>query len=218
MHYTKHTKLEYLYKLRDITSMSIDIDDVREVVGSYGYDRDKLIEGKRMVEGLERLSNEVGAKSILKKKMFADKKRKQDQIHKKYMKFIKLARIAFADDIEANEALVLSGSRARTYEKWYTQVSVFINNMLENAEYIDALKVFGVRKEEIEELKLKLDELNKLSSECVKITGVVRMLNHKIKKEVIVIQNWVSSYIKVARIAMDENPQVGKLIKKAIGA
>ncbi|TLX78281.1 hypothetical protein E9993_00975 [Labilibacter sediminis] len=218
MHYTKHTKLEYLYKLRDITTMSIDDESVRNVVSGYGYDNIKLLEGKSMVEGLERLSNEVSRNNITKKNMFAKKKRFQAQIHKKYMKFLKLARIAFVNDIEVQEALMLTGARARTYDKWLVQVAVFIDNLLGNDSCLKRMSVYGVVKDDVQALRSELNDLMALSSECLKITGVVRMLNHKIKKETIVIQNWISSYIKVARIAMDENPQVKKLIKQAIGS
>ena len=218
MHYTKHTKHEYLYKLKDITSMSIDVEDIRNVVSGYGYDSIKLAEGKRMAEELERLNNEVARKNISKKKKFAEKKKKQGEVHKKYMKFLKLSRIAFVDDVEAQESLLLTGARARTYEKWLGQVTVFVNNILSNAVYMKALEKYGVLRVEVEVVKAKLVELEMLSSECVKITGVVRMLNHKIKKETIVMQHWLSSYIKVARIAMDENPKMGKLIRQAIGS
>lgn len=217
MHYTKYTKIEYLYKLKDITSMSIDVEDIRNVVSGYGYDSIKLTEGKHMAENLERLNEEVARKSILKKRMFAKKKKEQTEVHKKYMKFLKLSRIAFMDDVEAQEALLLSGARARTYEKWLSQVVVFIDNVLVNTTYTKSLENYGVSVNEIQDVKIRLKELSTLSSECVKITGVVRMLNHKIKKEIVVMQHWLSSYIKVARIAMDENPKFGKLIKQAIG-
>ena len=121
------------------------------------------------------------------------------------------------DDVEAQEALLLNGARARTYEKWLSQVVVFIDNVLVNNIYTKSLENYGVSVKEIEDVRIRLKELSTLSSECVKITGVVRMLNHKIKKEIVVMQHWLSSYIKVARIAMDENPKFGKLIKQAIG-
>ncbi len=197
--------------------MSIDVEDIRNVVSGYGYDSIKLTEGKHMAENLERLNEEVARKSILKKRMFAKKKKEQTEVHKKYMKFLKLSRIAFMDDVEAQEALLLSGARARTYEKWLSQVVVFIDNVLVNTTYTKSLENYGVSVNEIQDVKIRLKELSTLSSECVKITGVVRMLNHKIKKEIVVMQHWLSSYIKVARIAMDENPKFGKLIKQAIG-
>jgi len=197
--------------------MSVNVDDVRKVVGGYGYDSRKLAEGKRLADGLERLNSEVAKQSLVKKRMFAEKKRVQNEVHKKYMKFLKLSRIAFSDDVEAQGALLLAGARARTYEKWMTQVCVFVDNVLENQEYIKKLEGFGVSYKEIQDVKTRLKQLNALSSECVKITGVVRMLNHKVKKETVVMQHWISSYIKVARIAMEENPQVRKLIKQVIG-
>jgi len=206
-----------LYRLRDLTSISINEDEIRKVVGGYGYDSIKLAEGKRMVDELDRLNNEVTRRSIEKKKLFAKKKKMQTEIHKKYMKYIKLARIAFSNDVEAQEYLLLNGARARTYEKWHAQVVLFLKNLLSSNDYIKELNQFGVSLSDLEAVQKLLIDLDDVSSECMKITGVVRMLNHKIKKETVVIQRWISNYIKVARIAMEDNPKVKKLIKQAIG-
>ncbi len=140
----------------------------------------------------------------------------QADIHKKYMKIVKLSRIAFVNDMEAQEVLGLNGARERTYERWYYQVHNMVNRLLDSEAYMKELGQFGVVIKEVEGLQQGLRVLDKHNNECVRITAVVRLLNSRIKKETVVVQQWISQYIKVARIAMDEHPQLGKVLKKAI--
>jgi hypothetical protein len=208
MHYTQFTKREFLYKIDEITDCSISREEIRDAVSGYGYDKSRLKEGRDLWENLKVLHVDVQDKSSIKKKCFATKRQLQDDIHKEYMRYLKLARIAFVDNIEAQEALLLIGARGRKYESWHTQVSLFINNLLASSEYVGAIGVYGVGVKEIEVLLEKVTRLNKIYDECVRIRASVRMLNDKIKQKTLEVQKWVSSYLKVARIALEENPEV----------
>ncbi len=212
MHYTKFTKQDYLYRLDEITSYSIRESEIRNAVSGFGYGQSKLNEGRRLWENLKVLYIEAQEKSSLKRSCHAEKKRKQKEVHKIYMRYLKLARIAFVDDIEAQEALFLTGARARTYDKWFMQVSVFVNNLKSSTSYINEMLKYGITQKHVDDLKIQLNELSELSDKCVRITAVVRMLNHKVKKETIQVQHWVSSYLKVARIALEDNPEVMALL------
>ncbi|MCW3804873.1 hypothetical protein [Plebeiibacterium marinum] len=212
MHYTKFTKSDFLLKLDSITSYSMKVEEVKDAVSGYGYDQARLKEGREMWERLRVLYYEARDKSVQKSKCHAEKKRMQNDIHKKYMKYLKLARVAFVNDIEAQEALVLTGVRARTYDKWFTQVSVFVNNLKSNEQYLRSIGEYGVKISDLDELKKGLLDITELSDKCVRITAVVRMLNDKVRKETIEVQHWVSSYLKVARIALEGSPEMMNLL------
>ncbi len=212
MHYTKFTKRDFLYKLDEITAFSIRRNEIRDAVSGYGYDQARLKEGRDLWEKLKMLHVEAYEKSALKRDLFAKKKRFQNKIHKIYMKFLKLARIAFSNDIEAQEALMLTGARSRTYDKWIEQVSVFVNNILSSEGYIEVMAGYGIEKKDFVSLKSEVTEMRNLSDRCIKVTATVRMINDRVKRETIVVQRWVSSYLKVARIALEENPEVLALL------
>ncbi|MCW3787038.1 hypothetical protein [Plebeiibacterium sediminum] len=212
MHYTKFTRKDFLYKLDEITAYSIREAEIRNAVSSYGYNQSRLNEGRRLWENLRLLYIEAQDKAKLKRSCHAEKKSMQKEIHKNYMKYLKLARIAFVDNIEAQESLMLLGVRARTYDKWFVQVSVFVNNLKSNSLYLKSMAEFGIKEKDLNGLKKQLVELNELSDKCVRVTAVVRMLNDKVKKETIEVQQWVSSYLKVARIALEDNPEVLSLL------
>jgi hypothetical protein len=208
MHYTQCTRQEFLYKIGEITDCSISSDEIRNAVSGYGYDKSRLKEGRELWEGLKLLHVDAQDKIALKRKCYAVKRQLQGDIHKVYMKYLKLARIAFVNNLEAQEALMLNGARGRKYEKWHTQVLLFVNNMLSNQQYIKSMAIYGVKENDIEGLHEKMLRLNKMYEECVRIRASVRMLNEKIKYKTLDVQRWVSSYLKVAKIALEENPEV----------
>ncbi len=203
MHYTKSNKEEFVYRSKEILELSISEGAIRDVVLNYGYDNVKLNEGGLLSSAL--LEAYVEAENVAgkKKRLFAQKKKKQEEVHRLYMKYLKLARIAFVDDVEAQEALILIGARARVYDKWIHQVSVFVSMMLDDSSrYIDQISVFGVVKNDIIELRNELMRLEDLSKECHKITALLRKLNHEVKTKTLMVQDWLSRYLKVVRIAM----------------
>jgi hypothetical protein len=207
MHYTKLSKSKYLSKVGVLFSNSLSDEAIRKALFSFGYNDHRLSEGKKLFDELSSCDAEHVLRNAEKIDLFYRKKNAQEVIHHAYMKFLKIARIAFDEDMNAAEALLLDGPRERTYKKWYFQVSVFCNNLLNTPDFLASMETFGVKKTQIEQLRMDLDNLSSLSDKCVKITGVVRMLVQKKKKQTIRLQDWVSDYIKIARIALEDSPQ-----------
>ncbi len=202
MHYTKSNKEDFIFRSKEILKTSVSFDVIRDAVRNYGYDAVRLAEGEGLSNSLMSSYKEAEKVSVKKKRLFSEKKRKQDEIHKVYMKYLKLARIAFVNDVEAQEVLVLNGVRSRVYEKWVQQVSVFVVIMLDSPRYIDQMSVFGIVKNDIVELRNELKRLEDLNRECHKVTALLKKLNKEVKDKILQVQGWLSRYLKVARIAM----------------
>jgi hypothetical protein len=207
MHFSKLSKSQYLYQVNMLFTNSITDDVIKGAVCNFGYTESRLAEGKRMYEDLDAIEAEHGNKSVEKVTLYGRKKEKQKGLMRSYMKYLKIARIAFVSNIEAREALMIDGPRERTYKKWVFQISVFCNNLLDSSEYWPELEKYGVTKKHIQELKSELIEMNELSDKGAKVTGLVKMLTQKKQKQTMKVQSWVSDYIKIARIALEDAPQ-----------
>ena len=206
MHFTKLSKSQYLHQVNMLFVNSVSDETIKNAVCNFGYTEKRMAEGKRMFEDLDAIENEHTLKNDEKTSLYRKKKLKQNEVNRSYMKYLKIARIAFGDNIEAREALMLDGSRERTYKKWVFQVSVFCNNLLDNAEYWPELERYGVNKDHIKKLKSELLDLMELSDKGAKVTGLVKMLTQKKKKQTLKVQSWISDYIKIARIALEDAP------------
>lgn len=207
MHFTKLSKSQYLFQVKALFVNSISDKQIRDAVCDFGYTESRLAEGKRLYDELGSIESEHLIKMGEKVALYSKKNERLKEVGKLYMKYLKIARIAFSTNIEAREALLLDGVRERTYKKWVFQVSVFCNNLLDNAEYWPNLEQYGVTKGHVQHLKTDLLELMDLADKGAKVTGLVKMLTQKKKKQTQKVQNWVSDYIKIARIALEDAPQ-----------
>lgn len=207
MHFSKLSKGQYLFMVNQLFTNSISDDEIRNAVGEFGYSEKKLAEGKRLYEDLDAIASEHNRKIGEKSTLHIAKQNKQKAVNRLYMKYLKIARIAFVDNVEAKNALLLDGVRERTYKKWYFQVHVFCSNLLENKEFLPFMESYGVSVTHIQDLKKQLNELSELTDKSMKLTGMVRMLTQKKQKQTLEVQNWVSDYIKIARIALEDAPQ-----------
>lgn len=67
-----------------------------------------------------------------------------------YRRHLGLARVAFRDDRDAQEALDLNGRRHKALVPWLGQVFDFYDNLLQNEEMMAAMIVFGIERADLE--------------------------------------------------------------------
>lgn len=206
MHFTKLTKYDYLERVDSLFKNSIQDDKIRGAVFKFGYTDQRIEEGRGLFKVLNDLEDEHAAASSVKADLNHQKQQLQRYINKQYMKYLKIARIAFDGHIEAQESLLLEGVRDKVFNKWFSQVSVFCNNLIVNQSFWPFLESYGVKIASIEELKKQMNQLGLLSDRALQVSGNVKMLTRKKKEQTILVQQWVSDYIKIARIALEDAP------------
>lgn len=207
IHFTKQTKNDYLLSLASLFGVSSSDEAIRNAVSVYGYDARRLTQGNDLYRDLNALENEhiqVGGEKTL---LVSRKQLMQKAVSKEYMKFLKIARIAFAENEYATDLLMLEGIRERIFNKWFSQVMVFVNNLLNHPELMSAMGEYGVKNIHIEKLKAEVENLSDLIQQCNKIANKHKQLTQKKQKQTIKVQAWVSDYIKIARIALEDQPQ-----------
>ena len=207
IHFTKLSRTDYMSSVGVLFQTSTNDEAIRSAVVDFGYNDERLDEGKTLynqLDALEREHDRVGGEKM---KLVERKQLLQKSVAKAYMKYLKIARIAFAGHSQAMDVLLLEGTRERTYNKWFGQVMVFCNNLLEHKEYWPMMESYGVKALHVEKLKNDLNILSDLADQCNKATAAIKQLTQKKLKQTLKVQNWVSDYIKIARIALEDQPQ-----------
>ncbi len=210
MHYSKQKFRSFITNSRTILNISSKANNIKEAIGDYGYTDERLAQGYQLYDDLVEIAKEQEKKEQEKKECFDKKAAAQAKIASEYMKYLKIARIVFNKDDEAYLALSLKGPRERIYNKWYHQVAVFCNNLLANEEYLNKMGSFGVSKKNIQKLKDDLEDIQRISDECTRITAKVRSLVKEKRIRMIRWQEWLSDYIKIVRIAIQDTPSANK--------
>ena len=216
MHYTKNSIVSYQSGVELLLRNSLHEDSIKRTMNQYGYNEKELNYIYGLNKELTELVDASEAAKNRKRLVYRDKSNLLTRIKKEYMRYLKLARIALAEDLKAGEALMLNGARARTINEFIFQMNTFVSNLLKNEDWLNALKVYNIQTENIQALEEQLKELGHLSDKCLEAQGEVRRITNLKKKMLINIQGYVSDYVKVVRIAFEEKP--GLLVSLGIKA
>ena len=127
---------------------------------------------------------------------------------KSYMRFLKIARIAFKRNAGISTQLDLSGTRKRTLSGWLAQANQFYANALTNKTVLNGLKEFGTTEQKLKAglAEVKAVEVANLAQEKEK--GEAQAATQKRDAAIDELQDWLSDYLAIAKIALEENPQL----------
>lgn len=172
---------------------------------------------QKMDEGLE-LREETQQKVIIQKKEYGEQyaatdacDTKKDEIHETYIDHVELTRIAIRKDREAYTALDL-GERKRITSGYIQQGVTFYTNLLANNAWVEELSQFSITKEILEAGKSSFLELQELYASQNKETGEAQKATEVRDESVAQLDEWYNRYIKVARIALKNDPQLLEIL------
>jgi len=124
-----------------------------------------------------------------------------------YMTGVKIARIAFADDVQARATLRLAGVREKALGNWLVQASTFYQNLLAYPALLAKMAPFGYDAARLtEELALvRAVETANQRQEAAK--GAARAATQDRDARLRALQAWMSDFRVIAPIALVENMQ-----------
>ena len=208
MHFSKLSFDEYMGRVAALIGNSMKYSKVLDATSRFGYDKKRLKEGESLYKEVL-LVSQAQQKAISEKlKVHNNRKQIHLLVRKNYMKILQIARIVFNKNIIVNKALQLNGPRMTNLDEWMNQVAMFGNRLLREKKWLDELGKFGISKEDIQNLLFELDNLRSLSTLCEQSKLECKQYTSSKRSKLKVLQGWVSDYIKIAKIALDENPEL----------
>ena len=128
--------------------------------------------------------------------------------NKQYINTLELARIAFKNDNKARINLQLDGRRKSLFLNWYTQAKAFYFNLLNNPDWVTTMGRFGYTTESITEEMNNVDMLFELHNAKTREKGEAQTATQERDNKVEVFEEWITDYTRVARIALQDSPQL----------
>ena len=124
------------------------------------------------------------------------------------MRLVKVARVALKNNPGAVTKLSLSGTRKKSLSGWTAQATQFYKNALGDKEILTALKEFGMNEQKLKAgLNLvKAIETANLTQEEEK--GQAQAATQTKDAAIDELQDWLSDYLAIAKIALEEDPQL----------
>lgn len=215
MHFTKLPFDEFLSKVATLIGDSLSNPDIVAAVSRFGYDKKRIRVGEKVLKDTEKIVNKQNSAQERKVKLHEERVTLMQAAKKKYMKILQIARIAFDKDSIARKALQLDGARESSLDLWINQISVFSNHLLNESNWLSVLKNFGISRKELMDLLADIEKLRSVAMSCEKSKTEAKKLTEQKQHKIKELQQWVSDYLKIAKIALEDNPELYKKLREA---
>lgn len=207
MSVSKNRVDQFLLAAQVMIENSLSDDEIKKALANYGFTESKLTEIKNLYDEVVALHNarkkeygeQIAATSALNDIW--------ETVDRRYMKTLKVARVAFRDKIKADKAIMLYGDRKQSLSGWLEQARAFYSNILNDPEMLAIIGEYGYTPEKLKEEALLLDEVTAKHLEQKKEIGEAQESTQARDKKLDELAIRLSGLRAIAKVALDENPQ-----------
>lgn len=182
--------------------------EIKGYLADYGYDESRLNEGKALYETALQLHQKQKAEYGDQVSATREFKDQWKAAGREYMKFVKLARIALKSQPGALLKLDLNGERKKTFSGWLSQTKQFYINALGDSEVLTALAGFGITPEKLQAGQQLVLDTESANAAQEKEKGEAQQATPERDTAMDQLDEWKSDFTAVARIALEEKPQL----------
>lgn len=217
MYFRNQSNSDVLGTCRIRIDNSLSSPDILERVAEYGYDEEKMQMGKSLLEKATALHEQQAKEYDDQYAATREYDTCFDEAQSQYMTFVKVARIAFQDDMDTYQRLGLLGQRARVFNEWLSQVRKFYHTALKDPDILAVLSNWNITQDKLEAGLNLVKEAIEAQEAQVKESGEAQQATQKRDEAIEALYHWTNDYQKVAVIALQDDPQllekIGILVK-----
>lgn len=185
-------------------------DEVKGFLSVFGYDDAALNAGKALLDEASQLN-------LQQLKEYGDQYTATQEFNAKwgtakadYTRLTKIARVAVKNDAAAYQKLGLSGPRRQSFSGLSAQMDPFYTNALADPSILAALGHFGITAEKLNTGKANYDAAKAASVTQQNEKGEAQQATLVRDQAVDALEDWLSDFIAIARIALEEKPQLSE--------
>lgn len=208
----KRSIAERLHRAQVAIDNSLANEEIQSHVGAFGYTLDRLNEGKALydtaVQQQQTLEQEYGDQYEATDTLTEVWEQADDV----YIQNVKVSRVAFRDDPGAFRKLALNGRRKESLAGWLAQARQFYTNALADADIMAGLGTFGRTAETLQAGLQLVDDTEAANAAQEKERGEAQQ--QRVERDVALdkMDDWVSDYIEIARVALADKPQLLEIL------
>lgn len=191
--------------------------EIATVMAELGYDSAKITEGKTLLTETRSAydfnkteDDETSAASA----SFSDKKAELEKVFKMQRK---KAKVIFCNDSVKADKLAISGEMPRTYIKWLEAAKKFYSVTTTDTAIQTKLARLAITADSLTAANTFITELEAVRAEYLKEVGESQDATKAKDAAFAKMDDWMSEFYAVARIGLEDNPQLiealGKVVK-----
>ena len=190
--------------------------ELKSELAEYGYDEAKIKEGKKLYDEA-RKTFDVNTKET------REETTASQNFQKKYQNFQKIhtthrkkAKIVFDDNAEAFLQLKLKDTPARAIAKFLEEAKAFYQLISTTKTLMTPLKQLKITEQEITKQLQLLKEVEQAHADYQKEKGESQQATKDKNNAFEALDKWVVKFFKVAKIALEDKPQLLEILGKTI--
>lgn len=191
--------------------------EIATVMADLGYDSALITEGKQLLEQTRNIFDFNKTEDDETSVAYADFSNRKKDLETIYSLHRKKAKVVFRKDPVTLKQLALDGSLQKSYVKWIETVKKFYTVAATNTEIQGKLARLKVTPEDITATNTKVTELEKARAEYLREKGESQDATKAKDAAFAKMDDWMSEFYAVARIGLEDKPQLleslGKFVK-----
>ncbi len=191
---------------------ALSIKEISIPLAQFGYNSARIKEGEVLYETAKELQakqiKEYGEQYDATNTLFLARA----MANKTYIVHVKIARIALRNNPETNASLQLMGSRKNSLSGWLKQANAFYTNALNTPKVLASLAKFNINEKQLKEGKALVNKLESSFNAQLKEKGEAQMATKERDAAMDKLQDWISDFIAIARIALASEPQLLEML------
>ncbi|MEL6606049.1 MAG: hypothetical protein AAFP20_22785, partial [Cyanobacteria bacterium J06614_10] len=185
---------------------SLNNPQILAAVKDFGYSTERLNQGKALYNALAAAQLEKSSESGEQISASEAVQAQWDIAKKSYMRLVKVARVALKKEGGAISQLALSGKRKESLSGWLSQANQFYQNALSSPAILKALKEFGITDKKLKAGLKEVEAVEVANLAQEKEKGEAQAATQKRDAALDAMQDWLSDYLAIAKVALEEEP------------
>ncbi|MBT0606938.1 hypothetical protein [Aequorivita echinoideorum] len=190
--------------------------EIAAAMAQYGYTAARIQEGKDLLETTQDIAN-TNAKELREEhQSYAEYLPLYTEVRDTYRTHRRLGKVAFKKDHVALSALKLIGQLPVNYIPWLAHVKTFYEGTLSNPNYITKMANFGITEQVLTQTNEKVSQMVNARNVYQKESGEGQDATKHKEEAFENLDEWMSDFYAVARVALREHPQLLESLGKFV--
>lgn len=212
----KTSEAAYLERCRVAFENAKNQPVIAQVLNEFGYPPDKMAEGKSLYDGARAVYDRNKREDDETTLAYSLFKAKYEEIDEFYSIHRRKAKVVFKDNLPMLERLGLTGSMPNAYIKCVEVIRKFYYEVENEPTILQALGRLKITADEISRVASLIGVLESLRADYLREKGESQEATQKKDAAFSVLDDWMSEFYAVAKIALEDHPQLAEVLGKTV--
>lgn len=212
----KFSEAETLEQYRIALENAETQSEIAAVMAELGYDSAVIAEGKALLTETRSAYDLNKTEDDETSAAYADFSSKKEQLEDTFTLHRKKAKVVFRNDSLTADKLAISGAMPRSYIKWLEAATKFYSVASSDSDIQGKLSRLKIAKKDLNEATTLISDLKAARAEYLKEKGESQDATKAKDSAFSKMDDWMSEFYAVAKIGLEDNPQLLEALGKTV--